>query len=162
MKFTTTIFCLLLLSCSWASTENPSVQWQLKDAWGDQVEYDQARQQQPTVLFFWASWCPFCHRLMPGFQRVYNEYRDKGVTIYSINVWETGDALAYMFDHEYEFPVLVDGEAVASIYGVKGTPALFVIAPDGRVVFQRHEDQPPAEVEARTRAALEMLLKKNG
>ncbi len=159
MKTFAAILFLFLLPDGWASTDRASVQWQLKDAWGDLVQYDQKQQQQPTVLFFWASWCPFCHKLMPGFQRIYNDYSDKGVTIYSINVWETGDALAYMFDHEYEFPVLVDGEKVAARYGVKGTPALFVIAPDGEIRYQRHEGDSPASVEAQARKALDQLLK---
>ncbi len=154
------ILLLLILTLPAAASDHLP-RWQLKDAWGEMVQYDQNSQQQPTVLFFWASWCPFCHRLMPGFQRMYDEYTRKGVTIYSVNVWETGDALAYMFDHEYEFPVLVDGEAVAQIYGVKGTPELLVIAPDGRIVYRRKEGDKPDDVEARTRLALEQLLKKD-
>ncbi len=156
------LLIIFLLTCCYLPTamaSNPPLEWALKDAWGDTVHYNQNQQQQPTVLFFWASWCPFCHKLMPGFQRVYNDYRNKGVTFYTINVWETGDALAYLFDHDYEFPVLIDGEKVAALYGVKGTPALFVIAPDGQIRYQRREGDSPAAVEAQTRKTLEQLLK---
>ncbi len=151
------LLLLVLFTPAFADT----IEWRLKDAWGEEVQYNQQTQQQPTLLFFWASWCPFCHRLMPGFQRIYDEYRHRGVTIYSINVWETGDALAYMFDHDYEFPVLVEGEPVAAIYGIKGTPALLVIAPDGEVVYRRREGDDPEMVERLARENLDALLKKS-
>ena len=35
------------------------------------------RQGSPMVLNFWASWCPYCIKEMPGFQRVYQSVGDR-------------------------------------------------------------------------------------
>jgi len=38
---------------------------------GEPVTLDEARAGKPAVLNFWASWCVFCIKEMPDFQRVY-------------------------------------------------------------------------------------------
>jgi thiol-disulfide isomerase/thioredoxin len=42
-------------------------------------------QGQVVVMNFWASWCGPCVAEMPAFERVYNEYRDRGVTFLGID-----------------------------------------------------------------------------
>lgn len=149
---------IMLLSFNLQAEDvKPLPKWELVDSWGDSTHYDQSKQTRPTLLFFWASWCPYCHRVMPGFQRIYDAYAAKA-SILSINVWETGDAHAYMFDHEYEFPVLVEGEPVAEIYGIKGTPGLLVIAPDGDIRYRRKSGDKPDVVERKIKQALDQLL----
>ncbi|MFS8639054.1 MAG: TlpA disulfide reductase family protein, partial [Gemmatimonadota bacterium] len=40
---------------------------------------------QVVLVNFWATWCPPCRFEMPGFQRVYEEYRDQGFTILGLS-----------------------------------------------------------------------------
>ena len=144
------LLCVFFMSAADASSRDlayPESSWQLEDPFGVVTVFDQKKTTKPTVLFFWASWCPYCHKLMPGLQRVYDEFSDEGIDFYTINVWETGDAMAYIFDHDHTFPVLVEGESVAAVYGVKGTPALFVLDEDGKVVFERTGKLTPEQVE---------------
>lgn len=42
-------------------------------------------QGQVVVMNFWASWCGPCVTEMPAFERVYNEYRVRGVTFLGID-----------------------------------------------------------------------------
>ncbi|MGV6853409.1 MAG: TlpA family protein disulfide reductase [bacterium] len=157
------VFVFLLLFSGTVSAESeqyPDVSWQLEDPFGDITSFNQNLTDKPTVLFFWASWCPFCHKLMPGVQRIYDEFDHQRINFYTINVWETGDAMAYIFDHDHTFPVLIDGEEVAAQYGVKGTPGLFVLNKDGLVIFKRKGKLTPAQVEESVRKALLSLLEK--
>lgn len=148
-----------LMLCSQAFGDDyPDAQWSLKDAWGDTVTFSQKEQQQPSLFYFWASWCPFCHKVTPAFQRIYNDYKNKNVTIYSVNVWETGDAMAYLFDKEFDFPVLVKGEEVADTYGIFSTPGFVVLDKDGKTQYRRKAGAKPEEVEAGIRSALDKLI----
>lgn len=40
------------------------------------------------VVEFWASWCGPCVRSMPHLSALQREYKDKGVTIIGVNIWE--------------------------------------------------------------------------
>lgn len=40
---------------------------------------------KPTLIYFWASWCPFCRREMTLLEKRYQAYKDKGFTIVAIN-----------------------------------------------------------------------------
>ncbi len=151
---------LLAPSFSGASNDFAQAQWALDDPWGDEITFSQQQTEHPTLLFFWASWCPYCHKLMPGIQRTYTAYEKQPVTMLSINVWETGDAMAYMFDHDYNFPVLVDGEVVADFYGIKGTPGVLVLDSNGKVLYHRIVGDSPKDVEAAVNQALQQALER--
>jgi thiol-disulfide isomerase/thioredoxin len=40
---------------------------------------------KPTLVYFWASWCPFCRKEMKSLEKHYQSYKDKGFTILAIN-----------------------------------------------------------------------------
>ena len=35
---------------------------------------------------FYASWCGFCKRALPGFEKLHNNYKDKDVEVIAINL----------------------------------------------------------------------------
>ena len=48
-----------------------------------------------VMLYFWATWCPFCTREMPSvIERLHREFRDQGLTILAINLGESRAAVA--------------------------------------------------------------------
>ncbi|MES2942748.1 MAG: TlpA disulfide reductase family protein [Pseudomonadota bacterium] len=40
---------------------------------------------KPTLVYFWASWCPFCRREMKSLEKHYQSYKDNGFSIVAIN-----------------------------------------------------------------------------
>jgi thiol-disulfide isomerase/thioredoxin len=46
---------------------------------------------KPTLVYFWASWCPHCQTEMPVLQRHFQTYKDSGFTILAINFREKTD-----------------------------------------------------------------------
>jgi len=121
--------------------------WELKDGDGQTISFPRNNDKH-TILLFWATWCPFCKNLMPHIQSIVDEYGDDKVEVLAINVFEDGDPLEYLTERAYEFHHLPDGEPVAKIYGVQGTPGLFLVNPAGEVAFDLSRlQQAPKRVE---------------
>lgn len=88
-----------------------------------------------VVLNFWTTWCPYCLKEMPEFDKASKELPD--VTFLMLNATKTnGESLAkaksYIEQNGFEFPVLYDtnGEATAAL-GVSSYPTTFFIDAKG-------------------------------
>ena len=92
--------------------------------------------EKPTIILFWATWCPYCKSLMPHLQSIIDEYPDQ-VQVLAFNFRDDDDPAAYMEDRGYDFRLILNSEKVAESWGIKGTPGLFLAEPTGRVVFSR-------------------------
>src|SRR3546814_1904784 len=75
---------------------------------GKTVQFPEDARHQPSVLLFWPSWCPYSRALQPYVQDIWNDYRDAGVQVWTINIKETGDAVQAMHDRGLSFPLLLD------------------------------------------------------
>lgn len=120
-----------------ANGETPPV-WQppeleLRDTIGEPFLFPEDL-RGPTVILFWATWCPYCKALMPHLQSILDEYGDQ-VAVLALNIREDGDPAAYLAERGYEFRLFPDSNAAAALWGVKGTPGLFLADGSGRVVF---------------------------
>ncbi len=121
------VFLLLLLaSQAPANAADMAPDWSLVSSSGETVRLSEEVKQQTTVLFFWATWCPYCKALMPHLQSIRLEYGDD-VEILAINFREDGDPVTFIEDAGYDFTVLPDGDAVAERYGVHATPGIIVV-----------------------------------
>lgn len=63
----------------------------LKKPDGSDIRLSQLRGQY-VMIDFWASWCGPCRRESPNMVRLYNEYKDKGFTIFSVSLDKDGEA----------------------------------------------------------------------
>ena len=128
--------------------------WELYTVTGDSVRYYADAGNSTSVILFWATWCPYCRTLMPHLQTLADEFRESPVRFYALDVWDEGDPVAYMERHGYTFTLLPLANAVAFRYGVQGTPGLFVLDGDHRVIYRRGGGETDADVEKRVRAAI--------
>jgi cytochrome c biogenesis protein CcmG/thiol:disulfide interchange protein DsbE len=84
----------------------------------------------------WATWCPPCVLEMPGFQRVYEDYRDQGFTVLGISRDEGDpDAVrAFLEEKGITYPVAMAWQASLKGFGeVGGLPTSYLIGRDGKV-----------------------------
>lgn len=117
--------------------------WALATAEGKTLRLSQEARQQTTMLFFWATWCPYCKALMPHLQSMRLEYGDS-IKILAINIREDGDPVEFIQSAGYDFTLLPDGDTVAEIYGIEGTPGVIVIDTDRVVQFDLRQLPPLA------------------
>jgi thiol-disulfide isomerase/thioredoxin len=79
---------------------------------------------------------------MPHLQSIRLEHGDQ-VKILAINFVEKGDPVSFMKEQGYDFTVLPDGDDVASIYGVYGTPGVILVDQDQQIRFDLRHLPPP-------------------
>lgn len=124
--------------------------WTLTAADGSEIVLSEVVDEQPVILFFWATWCPFCKALMPHLQSIRLEYGDQ-VEILAIQIRDKADAVAFIEEAGYAFTVLSHGDAVADLYDVYATPGVILVDPSMRMRFDLRDaaSQPaPADVDA--------------
>jgi len=109
----------------------------LMDATGNEVVLP-SKQPGVDVFFFWASWCPYCKALMPHLQSMQIEYGDD-VRIYALNIRDDEDPVAFMQEHGYDFVLLPNADPIMELYGVKPTPAVFLVEQNGTIHFNLYE-----------------------
>jgi peroxiredoxin len=95
-------------------------------------------QGQPLIVNFWATWCPPCRAEMPSMQRAWTRIRDEGIGLIAINVGEDAETIkAFIEQVPVDFPLPMDTDSsVTQSWPLKGLPTTFVVAPDGRLVYQ--------------------------
>ena len=91
-----------------------------------------------VLVDFWSPWCGPCRREIPNIQTVYEQYKDKGLQVLSLAVWErkpqshtieTASELGMDWLH-----INNCGQIPTDIYGVEGIPHLMLIGPDGTIL----------------------------
>jgi len=110
-----------------------------------------------VVMNFWASWCVPCKDEAPLVERVWREYRDRGVVVIGVNVQDLeSEARKFIANMGVTYPNVRDRDGTVSrAYGITGIPETFFIDRQGRVIRKF----PGAAVEWRTWSeAVEQVL----
>jgi peroxiredoxin len=90
----------------------------------------------PVVLAFFKVSCPTCQYAFPFFERLYQAYGKKGVTMVGVSQNDAKETAAFVKQFGVTFPVLLDETEkypVSNAYGLTNVPTLFWIAPDGEI-----------------------------
>jgi|GEM_PF-1058368 len=97
---------------------------------------------QPVLLVFWATWCPYCKKLLPGIQKLHDKYHPKGLKIIAVNIREDWKPRVYWRNYGYTFEAVLEGDDIGEIYGISGTPGLVFIDPQGQVMSVQSFSDP--------------------
>ena len=102
---------------------------------GGQFEPAQA-EGRVLVLYWWASWCPFCAQQSPEMQKLWDAQRARGLRMLALSIdKKPGDATAYLQKKGYTFPaVWLTPELARAWPKPDGLPVTVVRGKDGRVV----------------------------
>jgi cytochrome c biogenesis protein CcmG, thiol:disulfide interchange protein DsbE len=89
-----------------------------------------------VVLNFWASWCVPCKEEAKTFQRVWREYRGRGVVVVGIDSKDfSGDALSFAHRYGLTYPIVRDGDgSLWDPYGISFLPVTQLIDRQGKFV----------------------------
>jgi peroxiredoxin/outer membrane lipoprotein-sorting protein len=87
-----------------------------------------------VLIDFWATWCPPCRRELPAIEKIYRDYREKGLVVLAVTSEPKGVAASFIEKHGYTFPVLIDVEqTVFDKYAVRSIPVVIVVDRQGQI-----------------------------
>lgn len=100
-----------------------------------------------VLLNFWATWCPPCVKEMPYLEEIAGT---RDVRVLGVNFNEDeATTREFVSEHGITFPILMDPDDVTLlVYGVRGLPRTFAIAPDGSIAASFVGELNPARVDA--------------
>ena len=87
-------------------------------------------------LVFWATWCSVCKTEMPTLESLFQEFKDKNLTVLGVSVDRDSNAVKrFMKSSSLTFPMLHDPTGkVASQYNATGVPMVYLLSPDWKLV----------------------------
>ena len=106
-----------------------------------------------TLIYWWASTCPFCALQSPEMQKLWLAHKDRGLQMLALSVdRKPQEALAYLQKKGYTFP---SGWVTPEIHRVlpkpRGLPITLVRGRDGKVLQAERGQMFPEDVEQLSR-----------
>ncbi len=88
-----------------------------------------------VILDFWATWCPPCRASIPGLEKIYKAYKDKGLVILAVSLdqGEWDSVRSFSAEYGITYTVLKGNEDVSEKYQVRTIPMLLVINKEGLI-----------------------------
>ena len=133
--------------------------FELKTTTGETVKLSDYR-GQAVLVNLWATWCPPCRTEMKSIDKVYKEYKDRGLVVLAVNMTYQDDPtkiMPFITEQGLTFPILLDETGnVGHAYQLRSLPSSFFIGRDG-IIHEVVIGGPMAEALLRTR--IEELLK---
>ncbi len=126
---------------SWGSgAKGPAIDFELPSLNGSMVRLSTFKGERPVLLYFWATWCPYCVSMRPDFLKLREKIGPNELEILGINVGgsDTIERLKrYQEGHPVTWPILFDGEGkVMKAYKVQGIPLVVLVNKEGNVVYR--------------------------
>lgn len=102
---------------------------------GGEMDLARHKGKDIVILDFWATWCGPCRQAMPVIDRVAEQFKDRNVVLYAVNLREKPEEInKFLQDQKLDVPVALDTQgSVADQYGVEGIPQTVIIGKDGTV-----------------------------
>ena len=105
---------------------------------GQQVRASECYKDKLTLVICWASWCSPCIRDACDIIPIYNEYRNRGLNVFSLaHEFKSTDAMRKAIErHAFPWPCFVDLDDEFGVFKKHGTQnsALFLIDKDGTII----------------------------
>ena len=122
-----------------AGTQAPDFRMKTLD--GKTFRFAKQTKGKYVMLDFWASWCPDCRKDIPNVQRMYEKFCPQGVEFIGVSMdtdrdkWkEAVEKYDIRYTQVSELVKFHDTQ-IASLYGVKWIPSMYLIDPQGKVVL---------------------------
>jgi len=111
--------------------------------------------QQPVVVEFWATWCPFCRRQNPHLETLWRDVKGRGLHVLTFAIdKDPAKVRGYAAEYGYTFPVAMATTPIARQFEPrKGLPELYVVDTSGRIVVRESGEMFPEDVLALARFA---------
>lgn len=117
-------------------------EFKLPQAGGEKLSLTEVRKGKKAIMInFWFCDCAACRQELPQLQRLYDQFKEKGLEIVAIDKGDTDEAVKKVVqENKMTFRVLVDRAdrefAVGDRFGVVAYPTNFLIDGDGKVLWR--------------------------
>jgi cytochrome oxidase Cu insertion factor (SCO1/SenC/PrrC family) len=100
-----------------------------------------------TLVVFFFPTCPYCNAAFPSVQKLYDTYKDRGLSIVWINVVPDEAKLiaAWQAQHGYTVPVLLGKGSTPMEYKVRMTPTHYLLNARGEILQKKDGFSPGDE-----------------
>ncbi len=125
----------------------PFVDFTLNDVNGKPLSLSSVvKTHKYTLVDFWASWCMPCRAENPNVVKAYNEFKDKGFTVFGVSFDKDHDKWVEAIKKDkLTWPQVSDlkfwSSAAGKLYGVQSIPHNVLIGPDGKIVAENLRGQ---------------------
>ena len=100
------------------------------------------------VVYWWASWCPFCAEQSPHMDALWRAHRAQGLALLALSIdKQPAVASAHLKAKGYGFPAAMAAQAAAVWPKPRGLPVVVVRGRDGKVVFAESGSLFPEDVQ---------------
>ncbi len=106
---------------------------------GKEIKLSSLRGQY-VLIDFWASWCAPCRKELPNVVKLYNQYKSKGFTVYSVSLDKDISAWKKAIqDDNLSWPNHVSDllgweSELPTLYGFQGIPHTVLIDKEGKII----------------------------
>ena len=127
---------LALIAPSSAVAASTFKSFTLKTLDGSQRSLSDVLGKKATLVVFFYPTCPYCNAAFPSVQKMYDSYRDQGLSVVWINVITNEEGLIanWQREHGYTVPVLLGDRALATSYNLRMTPTHYLLDSKAQVV----------------------------
>lgn len=98
-----------------------------------------------VLIDFWASWCEPCKESLPGLVSIYNKYKDKNFTVFSVSLdkfkpdWEAAIKKFNLTWTQVSELKYWDSKVVKQ-YHFDGIPFTLLVSPEGKIIDKKLSD----------------------
>jgi peroxiredoxin len=145
------LFTLFLLIPNLYSQSKSVPDFKLETITGERVTLYELLKSGPVYINFWAMWCVPCRTELKAIQQIYDQFRDKGVSVVTINIdspRSNSKVKSFISGQKYTFPVLLDpNQEVFKKLNGNSLPYSLLIDRDGNIRKVRNSYLPGDEKE---------------
>jgi len=128
----------------------PAPDFSLQDDSGKTVTLSKLRGKNVVLVFYPGDDTPGCTKQLCEFRDDWKDLAKRGVQIFGVNPQSAKAHEKFRRKFNFPFPLLVDsGQKVAALYHANGIivkRTVYLIGPDGKILFGKRGKPEPAEV----------------
>lgn len=134
-----TLYTILLFFVSITINAQKVTDFRLPNSQNKNTTYLELKGEKLTVIDFWATWCKPCIKAIPELNKVYEKFKDQGVSFISINCdgpRSIAKAVPMSNSLKIAFPLLLDiNSEVKNQLNLAAFPSLVIVNAAGKIVF---------------------------